>query len=93
MNDWYDNTLLSRLNDKSNGCIVILMQRLHQWDLVGHVLEQAPWDLLSFAATTEYERFLIESPLGWQRFERRAGDFPEPSMTITSIPRRRRRTT
>ena len=40
VNDWYDNTLLSRLNDKANGCIIIIMQRLHQDDLVGHVLEQ-----------------------------------------------------
>jgi hypothetical protein len=37
VNDWYDNTLLSRLNDKANGRIVIIMQRLHQDDLVGHV--------------------------------------------------------
>jgi hypothetical protein len=39
-NDWYDNTLLSRLNSKENGIIVIVMQRLHQDDLVGHVLER-----------------------------------------------------
>jgi hypothetical protein len=40
VNDWYDNTLLSRLNDKANGRIVIIMQRLHQDDLVGHVLKK-----------------------------------------------------
>ena len=38
VNEWYDNTLLSRLNDKARGCIIIIMQRLHQDDLVGHVL-------------------------------------------------------
>jgi hypothetical protein len=37
-NDWFDNTLLSRLNDKAEGCIIIVTQRLHQDDLVGHVL-------------------------------------------------------
>jgi len=37
-NDWYANTLYSRLNDKRRGAIVIIMQRLHEDDLVGHVL-------------------------------------------------------
>jgi hypothetical protein len=35
-NDWYDNTLLSRLNNKQDGVIIVVMQRLHQDDLVGH---------------------------------------------------------
>jgi len=39
VNDWYDNTLLSRLNSKETGVIIIVMQRLHEDDLVGHVLE------------------------------------------------------
>ena len=29
VNEWYDNTLLSRLNDKARGCIIIIMQQLH----------------------------------------------------------------
>jgi hypothetical protein len=37
VNEWYDNSLVSRLNDKADGCIIIIiMQRLHQDDLVGH---------------------------------------------------------
>ncbi len=86
VNDWYDNTLLSRLNDKANGCIVIIMQRLHQEDLVGHVLEQEPWDVLSFAAIAEQEeRFRIESPLGWRWFERKTGEalHPERESLVT----------
>ena len=35
---WLDVTLLSRLNNKRTGCIIIVMQRLHEDDLVGHVL-------------------------------------------------------
>jgi hypothetical protein len=38
VNEWYDNTLVSRLNSKENGVIIIVMQRLHQDDLVGHVM-------------------------------------------------------
>src|SRR3954469_10449254 len=40
LKQWYSNTLLSRLDHKSEGAIVIVMQRLHPDDLVGHVLEQ-----------------------------------------------------
>src|SRR2546421_12077407 len=39
-NDWFVHTLYSRLNDKRSGAIVIIMQRLHEDDLVGHVLAQ-----------------------------------------------------
>ena len=38
VNDWFDHTLYSRLNDKRTGRIILIMQRLHEDDLVGHVL-------------------------------------------------------
>jgi hypothetical protein len=47
-NEWYDHTLYSRLNDKRTSCIVILMQRLHEDDLVGHVLGMEPWKVIKF---------------------------------------------
>ncbi len=36
--DWYAGTLVSRLNDKQCGPIVVVMQRLHENDLAGHLL-------------------------------------------------------
>ena len=36
---WYSNTLASRLDDKKTGSIVLVMQRLHEEDLAGHMLE------------------------------------------------------
>jgi predicted phage terminase large subunit-like protein len=38
-NNYYD-TLKSRLNDKTTGAIIIIMQRLHDWDLCGDLLEK-----------------------------------------------------
>src|SRR5262245_319775 len=35
VNEWYGTTLVSRLNDKENGAIVLVMQRLHEDDLAG----------------------------------------------------------
>ena len=43
VNEFYDNTLYTRLNDKGRGAIVIVMQRLHEDDLVGHVCSQEAW--------------------------------------------------
>ena len=75
VNEWYDNTLLSRLNSKETGVIIIVMQRLHQDDLVGHVKDQEDWEPLSFPAIAEEDEVhLIESPLGRRRFERKAGE-------------------
>lgn len=37
VNDWYRNTVLSRLDDKANGIIILVMQRLHADDLTALV--------------------------------------------------------
>jgi hypothetical protein len=52
-NGWYGHSLYSRLNDKRHGAIAIIMQRLHEDDLVGHVLAQEGWEVLSFPAIAE----------------------------------------
>jgi predicted phage terminase large subunit-like protein len=80
VNEWYDNSLLSRLNDKATGCIIIVMQRLHQNDLVGHVLEKENWEVLSFPAIAETDEVhLIESSLGKRSFVRHAGEALHPA--------------
>ena len=49
--EWYDSTLSSRLDSKKVGAIVLIMQRLHVDDLVGHVLEKGtPWTHLDLPA-------------------------------------------
>jgi len=74
-NMWLDNTVLSRLNDKVNGGIAIIMQRQHQDDLVGHVLEQGHWDVLALPAIAiADETHVIESAFGSRRHTRRAGE-------------------
>ncbi|MEP6891262.1 MAG: phage terminase large subunit, partial [Nitrospirota bacterium] len=78
-NEWYDTTLCTRLNDKARGVIIIVMQRLHEDDLVGHVLGQEEWDVLSFPAIAEREEsWLIQSPWGTRRQTRQVGDLLHP---------------
>jgi predicted phage terminase large subunit-like protein len=71
--DWYFNTLLSRLDDKRNGAIVLVMQRLHEDDLAGILLRGSDeWTLLSLPAIAEQDE---EIPIGNGRIHyRRAGD-------------------
>lgn len=40
LRNWYENTLLSRLNDKSTGQIISIQQRLHEDDLPAFLLEK-----------------------------------------------------
>jgi len=79
VNDWFDHTLYSRLNDKRIGRIILIMQRLHEDDLVGHVLGLEPWKVIRFPAIAEEaETHVIQTPYGTRRFERRAGEALHP---------------
>lgn len=40
-NDWIQHTLFTRLNEKREGRILIVMQRLHEDDVIGHLLSHA----------------------------------------------------
>ena len=53
---WYDNTLFSRLDNKADDTIILVMQRLHMDDLVAHVLTQGSWDHLDLPAIAEREQ-------------------------------------
>jgi predicted phage terminase large subunit-like protein len=79
VNEWHDNTLLSRLNSKVTGTIVIIMQRLHEDDLIGHVLPQDDWEVVSFPAIADQdEEHRIISPFGERIVTRRAGEVLHP---------------
>lgn len=51
VNDQFENTIRSRVNDRSTP-IIIIMQRLHKQDLCGYLLEteRNEWDVLSLPA-------------------------------------------
>jgi hypothetical protein len=74
-NDWFDSTLYSRLNDKTKGAIVIVMQRLHEDDLTGHVLKAGGWEVISFSAIAEVdEEHALLTPFGRKSFRRSGGE-------------------
>jgi len=76
-NDWYSNTLYSRLNDKKNGKIVIIMQRTHQNDFTGFLMAQdSAFKLIKMPILAEQEeKWEWLNYCGVKRvFERKAGE-------------------
>ena len=53
--DWWDQAMQTRLNDPKTGAFVIIMQRVHENDLTGHILanEHGDWDHLCLPARYE----------------------------------------
>ena len=92
-NDWYDHTLYSRLNDKRTGCIIIIMQRLHEDDLVGHVLEHEQWEHVRLPAIAEEEEsHVIRSFFGTRTVHRQVGTALHPEREPLPVLKHIRRT-
>src|SRR5262245_48020319 len=81
VNEWFDNTLRSRLNSQEKGTIIIVMQRLHPDDLVAHVQEHESWDVLSFPAIAETdEMYDVLTPYGRRRIQRKTDEILQPTL-------------
>jgi len=83
LKQWYGNTLLSRLDNKAQDPIIIVMQRLHVDDLVGHLLEQKNWMVLNLPAIAPAEEFIPVRP-GWVT-HRKPGDILHPEREPISV--------
>jgi predicted phage terminase large subunit-like protein len=84
VNDWFSNTLLSRLDDKQTGAIVIVMQRLHMDDLTGRLSRASnDWTLLSLSAIAEQDETI---PIGPEEDHfRRVGELLHPEREPISV--------
>jgi predicted phage terminase large subunit-like protein len=60
--DWYATTLLSRLDDKQTGAIILVMQRLHEDDLAGKLLREDKWFHLDLPAIAESDHDIFIGP-------------------------------
>ena len=66
--DWFRNTLMSRLDDKSEDAIIVVMQRLHVDDLAGYLIEVGGWTHLNLPAIAIEDSTI---PIGPDRFHHR----------------------
>jgi hypothetical protein len=55
VNAWYDAEVTPRLNDKANGVIVLVMQRLHSDDLTSHVGKHGGWSEIVLPAVALHD--------------------------------------
>jgi len=51
--DWFDQTYSTRLNNRKEDVMIVVMQRLHSKDLSGHLLEAGGWEHLCLQAEAE----------------------------------------
>ncbi|MDP4003687.1 phage terminase large subunit [Methylobacterium sp. NEAU K] len=91
VNEAFDNTLLTRLNDKRRGAIVIVMQRLHADDLVGHVLERDAWEVVSLPAIATEETCHRLSHVPGDLYRRRVGELLHPEREPMAVLEQMRR--
>lgn len=62
VNDWFHNTLYTRLDNKNTGSILLVMQRVHEEDLVAHVQKWDEWEVLSLPSiATKDEAYLLQN--------------------------------
>jgi hypothetical protein len=71
VNGWFTRTLYTRLNNKALGTVIVVMQRLHQDDLTGHLIEKGGWELLVLPAIAPSD---MSIPIWQGSFLRRAGE-------------------
>ena len=76
VNEWYDGTLYSRLDDRRKDVIIVIMQRLHLEDLAGHILQQEPWAHLNLPAIAEIDEQIAIGPD--KTYYRKVGDLLDP---------------
>ena len=89
VNEWFQSTLFSRLDNKETGKILVVMQRVHVDDLTGFLLQLEPggWTVLNLPAIAAEDEVV---PIGSGRtYHRRPGDvlFParEPRFVLDAI--------
>jgi predicted phage terminase large subunit-like protein len=79
VNQWYSNTLLSRLDNKETGVILVIMQRVHQDDLSGYLLRDAEdvYEHLELPAIAELPQHV--PLLRGRYYRRRVGEALHPT--------------
>jgi len=75
INNWFENTVPSRLDNPNKGCIIIIMQRTHEDDLCGHLIEKMKnhtgddWTVLSMPAIAEKDEYIAVDDFVFTRLQ------------------------
>lgn len=87
-NNWLGQTAHNRLNDKKNGVIILIMQRLHLNDPTGYLLDLGGWEHLKIPLIAEGNKIY---EIGTFKKEVKEGDLLHPTfMNGQAIEREKR---
>lgn len=77
---WWKEAMSNRLNDPKTGAFVLIQQRVHSADLIGHLLDSEPrkWVHLCIPARYECENRIKRTPLEWRDPRTEAGQLLWP---------------
>jgi predicted phage terminase large subunit-like protein len=91
LNQWFSNTLMSRLDNKQTGAIIVVMQRVHMDDLSGFLSSSSDgWEVLSLPAIAEVEESI---PVGNGEFHhRQMGEALHPALESLDTIRKQQQT-
>jgi predicted phage terminase large subunit-like protein len=81
--EWFDNSLSTRLNNPRTGAIILVMQRLHEGDLTGHILSSdAGGDFVHLMLPMRYEaeraKVIYPNAIGWEDPRTEEGELLTP---------------
>lgn len=74
--EWWSQAMSTRLNNPQTGRRVVVMQRLHENDLTGHLLKEQGWEHLCLPA--EYEGRRVMTSVGWTDPRKKEGELLWP---------------
>jgi predicted phage terminase large subunit-like protein len=90
-NGWIDNTLRPRLNEPATGAIIVIMQRLHELDPTGYLLEQEPgvWTPVRIPLEAEEDEAWT-FPISGRIVRREKGDILMPTRFTPAVVEERK---
>lgn len=75
VNEWFDHTWATRLDDKATGVMLVVMQRLHDEDLSSYLLSKGGWEHLCLPAIAPAQHIIR---IGDYEHVREAGEALNP---------------
>ena len=78
--NWFDQTLVTRFNDRKKGVIVLIMHRLHQEDLTGHLLSKpgSIWHQICLPMLSEKEQVINSTMIKDKLYSRKINQLLYP---------------
>ncbi len=91
LNQWFSNTLMSRLDNKETGAIIVVMQRVHMDDLSGFLSNSSDgWEVLSLPAIAEVEETILIG--NGEFYQRQVGEALHPALESLDTIRKQQQT-